>query len=84
MTDRKRGLSDQEKASLRAAVIAGPGDCVLTQDEAAALMHVSVNWLRTSDVPRASVAGGPKYLKSQCLAYVRVRLSARIIEEKAS
>jgi hypothetical protein len=43
-------------------------------------MGVGTTWLRSSDVPRAAVAGGPKYLKSQCLAYVRVRLSTRILE----
>jgi hypothetical protein len=73
-------VTDQERAALRAAIIAGPGDCVLTPEEAAAFMGVGTTWLRTSDVPRAPVAGGPKYLKSQCLAYIRVRLSARILE----
>jgi hypothetical protein len=73
-------MTEQERAILRSAVIAGPGDCILSQEEAAAVMGVSVAWLRRSDVPVAPVAGGPKYLKSQCLAYVRVRLSARILE----
>lgn len=53
---------------------------MLSAKEAAAVMDVSTSWLRGSDVPRAKVAGHPKYLKSQCLAYVRVRLSARILE----
>lgn len=66
-------------AALRVAIVAGAGDCVLTPDEAATLMGVSASWLRASDVPRANVAG-TKYLKSQCLAYVRVRLSTRILE----
>lgn len=73
------------KPELRIAIIAGATDAVLDPGEAAALMGVSESWLRASDVPRANV-GGTKYLKSQCLAYVRVRLSHRIIDpsEKAS
>lgn len=67
---------------LRAAIIAGPGDAILTPPEAAALMGVSVSWLRASDVPRADVAG-TKYLKSECLKYVAVRLSHRILDKSA-
>lgn len=70
-------------AAVRLAVIAGAGDAVLNPTEAAALMGVSESWLRASDVPRANVAG-TKYLKSQCLAYVRARLSHRIMEQKES
>lgn len=69
-------------ASVRLAVIGGAGDCPLSPAEAAALMGVSESWLRASDVPRAKVAGHPKYMKSQCLAYVRARLSHRIMEQK--
>ena len=73
MGDRTLGRDE-----LRLAVIAGAGDAVLTPSEAAALMGVSERWLRGSDVPRADVAG-TKYLKSECLKYVAVRLSHRIL-----
>lgn len=65
--------------TLRHAIIAGPGDAILSHREAAALLGVSEAWLRKSDVPRANVAGGPKYLKSECLKYVAVRLSHRVL-----
>ena len=65
-------------AELRTAIIAGPGDAILDPGEAAAVMGVSEAWLRRSDVPRADVAG-PKYLKSECLKYVAVRLSHRVL-----
>lgn len=76
-------MSDEFRRALRLAVIAGPTDCPLSPEEAAAFMNVSESWLRGSDVPRGDAAG-TKYLKSQCIAYLRVRLSSRIIEEKAS
>ncbi len=71
-----------ERQALRAAIIAGAGDCILEVEEAAVLMTVSESWLRASDVPRAKVAG-VKYLKSECLKYVAVRLSHRILEKSA-
>lgn len=74
-------MSDRD--AIRLAVIGGAGDAVLSPAEAAAVMGVSESWLRSSDVPRASVAG-TKYLKSQCLAYVRARLTHRVLEDKAS
>ena len=70
-------MTKAQRARLRAAIIAGPGDAVLSPQEAAAVMDVSESWLRRSDVPRAK-APGVKYLKSQCLAYVANRLSHRI------
>jgi hypothetical protein len=73
-----------ERKVLRTAIIAGAFDAPLSHDEAAAFLGVSSTWLRASDVPRAHVAGGPKYLKSQLVAYVRVRLSSRILEEKSA
>lgn len=79
LSDRTAGAS---REALRLAVIAGSTDCVLTPTEAAAFMGISESALRASDVPRADVAG-TKYLKSQCIAYVRVRLSSRIITENA-
>ncbi len=73
-------MSREERQALRAAIIAGPGDCVLSADEAAVFLgNIHPATLRKLDVPRADVAG-TKYLKSQLLAYVRVRLSARILE----
>ena len=72
-------LAKARRDALRLAVIAGAGDAVLTPDEAAVVMGVSESWLRRSDVPRAPVAG-VKYLKSECLAYVRQRLTHRITE----
>lgn len=75
-------MDDTLKASLRIAIIAGAGDCVLDPCEAAVVMGVSESWLRGSDVPRAKVAG-VKYLKSECVKYVAVRLSHRILEKSA-
>jgi hypothetical protein len=72
-------LTDEQRFALRAAIIAGLGDCVLDPEEAAAVLNVSPSWLRASDIPRADVAG-TKYLKSQCLAYVRVRLSHQVMD----
>jgi len=69
-----------ERDALRRAVIAGPGDCILEPAEAAAIMGVSERWLRDSDVPRAPNVAGPKYLKSQCIAYVEVRLTHRVLK----
>lgn len=72
-------MTKKERAALRKAIIAGPGDAPLSPEEAAALMDVSLSWLRRSDVPRASNGvGGVKYLKSECLAYVAARLSHRV------
>lgn len=73
------------RRAVRLAVISGQADAPLSPGEAAAFLGVSESWLRASDVPRADVAG-TKYLKSQLVAYVRVRLSHRIIDatEKAS
>jgi hypothetical protein len=78
-------VTTAERAALRAAIIAGPTDCALDAQEAATFMGVSESWLRSSDVPRAPVAG-VKYLKSQCLLYVRCRLSHQLLDpmEKAS
>jgi hypothetical protein len=73
-------LTESAKAALRQAIIAGAGDCILEPGEAAIVMGVSESWLRASDVPRAKVAG-VKYLKSECLKYVAVRLSHRILEK---
>ena len=67
-----------ERDTIRLAIISGEGDAILTPSEAAAVMNVSETWLRRSDVPRAKV-GGTKYLKSECLKYVAVRLSHRIL-----
>lgn len=67
-----------DRNALRVAIIAGSGDAILSLEEAAAVMSVSVSWLSRSDVPRADVAG-PKYLKSECLKYVAVRLSHRVL-----
>lgn len=72
-------LSPEQREKLRLAVLAGDTDAPLTLDEAAAFMGVSASWLRRSDVPRAPGAGGVRYLKSECLAFVRVRLSHRIV-----
>jgi hypothetical protein len=72
-------LTKTQVAKLRAAIIAGPGDAVLSPEEAAAVMDVSLSWLRRSDVPVARKdVGGVKYLKSECLKYVATRLSHRI------
>lgn len=73
-------MDKAERAALRRAVIAGPGDCVLEPDEAAAFLGVGERWLRDSDVPRAPNVAGPKYLKSQLIAYVEVRLTHRILK----
>lgn len=71
-------MTAAERAALRAAIIAGPTDCTLDLAEAAVFMGVGVTWLRYSDVPRAPVAGGLKFLKSQCNLYVETRLTHRI------
>lgn len=72
-------MTDEQRAQLRALMIAGAGDAVLSPEEAAAVMGVSLSWLRRSEVPRARHGvGGVKYLKSECLAYVAAHLSHRI------
>lgn len=75
-------MTDEQRQALRVALIAGPSDAVLDPEEAAAVMGVSLSWLRASDVPRANVAG-TKYMKSQCLLYVRNRLSHLMLERSA-
>ena len=68
MTDRR----------LREAIIAGETDCPLSPAEAAAFIGISESTLRNSDIPRADFHG-PKYLKSECLAYIAARLSHRVL-----
>lgn len=76
-------MTDLERKALRAAVIAGATDCPLSHEEAAAFIGISPESLRTSDVPRANAFGRPKYLKSECLKFIRARLS-HTVELKAS
>lgn len=71
-------MTREDRAALRLAVIAGPTDCVMDPPEAAAFLTVSESWLRSSDVPRADAAG-TKYLKSQLILYVKLRLSHQLL-----
>lgn len=71
-------MTAEDRVALRRAVIAGPTDCALDGQEAAVFLGISETSLRALDVPRANVAG-PKYLKSQLILYVQLRLSHRLI-----
>lgn len=71
-------MTKEQRAALRAAIIAGSTDCSLSVEEAAVFMGVGVTTLRDLDVPRADVAG-TKYLKSECIKYVVTRLTHRIL-----
>jgi hypothetical protein len=70
-------MTKEERAALRRAMIGGPTDCPLTPEEAAAFMGRSPSWLRASDVPRTEDS---LYLKSECLKYIKCRLSHTILE----
>lgn len=72
-----------DRTALRLAVIAGPTDCPLTPEEAAAFLGCSLSTLRDSDIPRARVFG-TKYLKSELLKYIEARLSHRVVLEEAA
>lgn len=74
-------MTSQDREALRRELIVHAEEAVLDIEEAAALMGVSTTWLKRSDVPRAPVAG-VKFLKSQCLAYVRARLTHVITPEE--
>jgi hypothetical protein len=76
-------MTDAQRRTLRAAIIAGPTDCPLTPDEAEVFMGRSVSYLRASDLPRADI-GGPLYLKSELLKGVKAKLSHRIMEPTAT
>lgn len=67
-------MTADERAALRVALIVSADEAILSAEEAAAVMDVSSSWLLRSDVPRAPVAG-VKFLKSQCLLYVKNRLT---------
>lgn len=72
-------MTPEERRAFRIAVIAGATDCVLSPAEGAAFIGVSESWLRESDCPRANLAG-PKYLKSQLLLFVKLRLSHQLVD----
>lgn len=72
-------MTKEQRAALRAAILAGPTDCEMTVEETAVFMGISASSLRELDLPTADVAGR-KYLKSECLKYIRARLSHRLLE----
>lgn len=73
-------MTKEARAQLRTAIIAGATDCELTVEEAAVFMGIGETTLRElRDIPRADVAG-TKYLKSECIKYVKARLSHSILE----
>jgi len=51
---------------------------VMTSEEGARFMRISVSWLLASDVPRVHLGRRVLFLRSECLAYVRARLSHRV------
>jgi hypothetical protein len=73
-------VTREERAALRAAIIAGPTDCEMTVEETAVFMGIGVSTLRDklTDLPKADVAG-TKYMKSECIKYTIARLSHRIL-----
>jgi hypothetical protein len=73
-------MTEGERSALRRAIIAGGTDCPLTPEEAAVFMGRSLSWLRASDVPRTEDA---LYLKSECLKYIKCRLSHTILEPES-
>lgn len=72
-------MTDEERAALRRELITGPNDCLMNPQETAAFMGISEASLRNLPVPRADIAG-PKYLKSQCLLYVKHHLSHQLLD----
>jgi hypothetical protein len=72
-------VTKEDRDALRRAIIAGPTDCPLTPPEAAAFLGIAESTLRESDCPRADI-GGTKYLKSQCILYVKLRLSHQLLD----
>lgn len=72
-----------DRAAFRQAIIAGETDCAMTPAEAAAFIGIGESTLRESDIPRADVFG-TKYLKSECLKYIKARLSHTVELERAS
>lgn len=75
-------MTEQERADLRRAIIAGTTDCGLRLNEAAALMGISASALRRSDCPRTRDVAGLMFLKSQCLLYIENRLTHKIEPRK--
>lgn len=71
-------MTKDDREAIRRAIIAGETDCSMTPPEAAAFLGVSESWLRESDIPRSDV-GGPKYLKSTLILYVRLRQSHQLL-----
>lgn len=53
-------------------------DDIMTVDEAARYLRVSVSWLWKSDVPRVRFGRRVLWLRSQLLAYAECHLSHRI------
>ncbi len=78
-------IDDVTRRALRFAMIAGATDCVMTVEEAAAFLGISENTLRASDVPRTRAFGRSQYLKSECIKFIRARLTHTVeLTEKAS
>lgn len=73
-------MTPEQRFQLRVAIIAGETDCPMNAEEAAIFLHRSHSFLRETDMPRADI-GGPLFLKSEILKYVKNRLSHRIMEQ---
>lgn len=57
---------------------------VMTIEEAADFMRMSVSWLQESDVPRATLGRRIVFLRSQCLLYIEKRLTHRLDAQVAA
>lgn len=58
-------MSKDEKAALRAALIAGPADCPMSVDETCAFVGWSESSLMASTIPRGKEQGRVYFMKSQ-------------------
>lgn len=61
-----------------------PNDAILSREEAADFLRMSLSWLTHSDVPRVRLGRRTVFLRSQLVRYADAKLTHRVPDRRSA